>query len=182
MKKHLILIIIAVFICTNIATFLFAHGKVRIVEKVVTAYKEAKEPNYAASMTAGTLSRQTSKANTDMSEVADMEKYRYSVDNSDNSIGAGALNSDKNVNAAAVPRTAQEPMDNSEQSMQHGGVFYPNSPQSPAPVADGSFPNDGEGIPLPQLPLWDADFEVATGEDDFSGTPLPALPGLDEIQ
>ena len=178
MKKHLILIIIAVFICTNIATFLFAHGKVRIVEKVVTAYKEAKEPNYAASMNAGTLSRQTSKTNTDMSEVADMEKYRYPVDSSDYPIGAGMLNSD----AAAVPRTAQKPMDNSEQPMQHGGTFYPNSPQSYAPVADGSFSNDGEGIPLPQLPLWDADFEVATSEDDFSGTPPPALPALDEIE
>jgi len=168
-----------VFICTNIATFLFAHGRVRIVEKIVTAYKEAKEPSYAASMNAGTLNRQASKANTDMSEVADMEKYRYPVDGSDHSIGAGTLNSDSNVNAAAVPNTAQEPTDNSEQSMQRGGTFYPNNS---APQTSKFSSTDDDPAPLPQLPLWGGDFEVATSDDDFSGTPPPVLPGLDEIE
>jgi len=186
MKKHLIIIItVSLFICTNIATFIFAHGRVQIVEKVVTAHKDEKEPAYAASLGKEALNNSQGIRNTGLPQMVDSGEGSCDFDDPGYPIVEDASHTSDNDKNTHVIIEADEEKRGSDEPRQYGGAFYPDhggrNPGDPS-FPPSPLPPHDDTIPIPQLPLCGADFDVATGEGSFSGIAPPPLPEIDELQ
>lgn len=186
MKRHIIKVItIALFVCTNIATFLFAQGRVQIIEKIVTVYKERKEPAYVASLGKGTAS---GSRGTNLPQVVDSGEEPCDFGDPGYPAGENTASIPDSDRDAVMDIAANKEEEASDQPRQYGGAFYPyyggHNPGDPSFPPSPSFPPPphDDTIPIPQLPLCGADFEVASGERSFSGIAPPPLPEIEELQ
>ncbi len=183
MKKNRIKIILlaAIFISANVATFLFAHGKIRIVEKVVTVYEESGGKNASSSVNADKAKSKSASAKSEVSKTAviNFNDSDYFVDNKNLKAAAPIENkevdmikeavkpieSDKKVTATLTPSDDLKP---------YNSNINIADPNKSVKMAD-------ESIPVPQLPLFDTDFESESDTGGNANIPLPQLPDMSEV-
>jgi len=182
MKKNWIKItLIAIFAVTNIATFIFAQGKVKIVEKIVTIYKEIGTKNAALPSDAslkktevafagsGALKKTTLNFN-DSDYLLDSKKLKEAalVPTKETEMTKDPVKADKpekKLTATVVPSDTTKPYD-----------F--NSNYSGSESKDEEIRIADESIPIPQLPLFDTDFEVDASAGGLENIALPQLPDM----
>ncbi|MBU4376028.1 MAG: hypothetical protein KKD29_00955 [Candidatus Omnitrophica bacterium] len=183
MKKNWIkIILIAIFVVTNVATFIFAQGKIKIVEKIVTIYKEIGTKNAALPVDAGQKKTEVAFAGSGALKktTLNFNDADYLIDSKEseetgrtqNKEGGMVKDSasqdepDKKVTATLSPSDTQEFYDFSSDY-----EVYSEPSAEAVRVA-------GESIPIPQLPLFDTDFESSVDVGGYEDIALPQLPDL----
>lgn len=181
-KKSTIILLVAVFISGNAAALLFAHGRTKIVEKVVTVYKnaaaeEAKEGTQLAADKVGVLSAKGVEAK---KSVADFNDADYlDIGNSGDSEPAAVqteATADAAINNGQEKQEEPKTAPTGHQGISGGGAanltyLNGNDTGEVSRMAD-------ENIPVPQLPLFDTDFESSVDSGGRSDILMPELPDI----
>lgn len=190
MNKKLTLIIAVIFITVNIATYLFATGKVRVVEKFITIYKDKETSgSSSANLKEDAKSLKNEKLVTSLGTansgkgITHFNDADYPVPN-DNKLTDVDIKSN-NVNTKAAPENiVTSEIKNKQAITSHNdtmdaNIINNNSNKSENYPTEVKITTD-ENIPLPQLPLFDTDFEnnKETGNNN-ENIALPSLPEID---
>lgn len=187
-KKWTIIIFAAIFVLANVATFLFAHGKIKIVEKIVTVYKDVvgkdnPVPTNSAAAKVDSAEKTKEAAKAALRDFNDADYLGNDEKRADLSVKTGAL--DKEDNTAKL--TDKDPTADSPKSsgtMKAEGQEPSIDRQGPAsciPSEPVQPPFADESIPMPQLPLFDTDFEADVDVGGTENIPLPQLPDISEV-
>lgn len=185
MKKNWILPIVAIFIAANVATYLFVQGRVKIVEKVVTIYKDAKDalvPEKSGKI--DTIENKVNQAlslKTTRKPEIDFNDTDYLIESTESSAlsSPDTPKTDTKIDSASSTEEKTKPVltsapnkDNSDNNLANTQTESSYSSNTPSQVAAD------ENIPMPQLPLIDSDFENDTDTVISNGIQLPQLPDI----
>lgn len=152
-----------------------------IIEDIAVGQGEIEGRNFATSLAASALGPKSVIRGHGLlpAEISHEEPYHedYPGEASEPYIAENC----ESPNPSEVADKAEEALNNEEDpvelsSLTHGGAFYRDPRHN-----NGNRPNDpGPGgefeIPIPQLPLCGADFDIVEGEGSFIGIAPPALP------
>ena len=203
MKRNSIILIIAVaFICTNMATFLYARGKAQIAEKLavpkaadITEVQALKVSGIDKKL--GSDAAYSNKANTNpLEELKENAVENEGNDNADYGVSE-ETNSQAPGETANVAEKKVEEADNSntpqEETAAAGGTFsntnsqdgtsgtyyysYDGSNASDPDNGDDYASNEEESpFPLPQFPSSETDYEVQGDDEGAIDIAMPELP------
>ena len=199
-KKWIIISAIALFVLANGATFLFAKGKIKIIETVM--HKKVKE-NIENQVKATVSNKESGRSAANTAKTAAADNQYRGFDDSDHFIASEEvqpLNTEEiqlRGGSASNENVARKNLDNSSVNV-IGGLSVPysntddisntNSAQDQSRVANvpqlqinpvSSTPEESpvtpsEDIPMPQLP--GGDYETAGDEGGLDNMALPELP------
>jgi len=199
MKKNWIRIIVAaLFICANIATFLFAQGKVKIVEKIVTVYKEGDTKQDKLPVSSGEVPKPaglakvgitgvTGKSNYDFNDSNYLVEENSDIDDKeilDADVEGGTFAEDNVADGEAIESKSEDETNAGVSHFNIGGENelpdrYSSDMYSDIPSQQNRYTDIAdETIPIPQLPLCDTDFE---GDVNVGGSEDILLPQLPDI-
>lgn len=177
------IVLAAVFIVANVATFIFAYGRVKTVEKVVTIYKEAEtKPSDSHSDTKKQAAKAAlPKQETLKAAIRDFNDSDYLTDNE--KFEEKALAPDNEGGKAKEAVKTDEPGKAAQGGHSAAGSAAEDSYEFSNPYDNSPSPSEevrlaDEGVPIPQLPLFDTDFEGHVDRGGYEEIPLPPLPDV----
>ena len=177
-KKWIIPSVITLFILVNITTFLFAQAKVTVVEKIVTVYKEANNKEATPSLSISVEKEPVNIAKVGAVKDPDyhaIDRGYYYTDNKKRQEVVRSVDI-KNKTIDNYPASIE-----SQETVEQNKSFL-NFTNPQKGIERISMPEErrnpnlaGANTPIPQLPLFDTDYAVAT-DDGFANDGLPQLP------
>jgi len=195
-KKHIISVIIGSFIVTNIVTFVFARSASIFEKQMAESYEEIDAdinsvtqtlkkisgPAYADKKSINTkhTSANNSTQTFDDSQYLYTNISNYPVNNEETGITQAAVE-----NTAAEKSDADDADESPEAEGGAGGLFLPQGQQTVAALPRGAAPTNesvhDDDIPIPQLPLFDTDYDIAGDDGGIENVLLPSLPNETEV-
>jgi len=192
-KKHITSIIIGSFIVTNIVTFVFGRSTSLFENQMAESCEEIDSDIHSITQTlkkiSGPAYADKKSINTkhisanNSTQTFDDSQYLYSnypVNNEETGIAQAGK---KDI--AAKQSSADDTEESLEAEGGTGGLFLPEGQQTVAALQRETVPTNNpihdDDIPVPQLPLFDTDYDIAGDDGGIENVSIPSVPNETEI-